>query len=79
MAKITSDGIDAVERYEELSKKEAESKTDSSELNTKKQTIWIWIKKSWIFILGLLAFIVLVSDAINGWPVITEFINSTLT
>ncbi|WP_342304122.1 hypothetical protein [Methanolobus sp. ZRKC5] len=36
-------------------------------------------KKQWQYILALLAFIVLLAGAINGWPVITEFINTTLT
>ena len=52
---------------------------DVSLSKNKLPTTWTRVKKSLLLILSILSFIVLVSGAITGWPIITEFINSTLT
>lgn len=79
VTKITSNGIDAIEDHEKNVKENLEATNNSSWILVKSQTIWALIKKSWKFLLALLALIVLASDAINGWPIITEFINSSLS
>ena len=66
-AKITSGGIDAVEKYERTSGQ-----------NTGTQKLVNGLKLSWKAIVAILILLGLIAGAITDWETISQFINSIL-